>query len=62
MKNEDVNLAIKAAQDLERVITQLLAFKKDFSKIAPYMISEYVYKANTIPIHLSVKVSFFSQF
>ncbi|CAF0779004.1 unnamed protein product [Brachionus calyciflorus] len=55
LKNDDIDLAIKAAQDLERVITQLLTFKKDFSKIAPYMISEYVYKANTIPIHLAVK-------
>ena len=51
-----VNLALKAAQDLERVITQLLTFKKEFSKISPYMISEYVNKANLIAIHPKIKV------
>jgi hypothetical protein len=51
-----VNLALKAAQDLERVITQLLLFKKEFSKISPYMISEYMNKANLIAIHPSIKV------
>ncbi|RNA19700.1 transmembrane 17B-like, partial [Brachionus plicatilis] len=53
--NDELNLAIKAAQDLDRIVAQLVSFKKDFSKIAPCMISEFVYKANTIPVHLSVK-------
>jgi hypothetical protein len=51
-----VNTALRAAQDLERVITQLLQFKKEFSKISPYMISEYVNKANLVAIHPSIKV------
>jgi hypothetical protein len=57
-----VNLALKAAQDLERVITQLLTFKKEFSKISPYMISEYVNKANLIAIHPKIKVIYFIKF
>jgi hypothetical protein len=36
-------------------VTRLSSFKKDFCKIAPYIVSEYVCIANTIPIHQSVK-------
>ena len=38
------------------MITRLGMFKKNFSKIAPYMISEYACIASTIPIHPTVKV------
>ena len=40
-----------------RVSAQLVDFKKDFSKSAPYMISEYVTRATLIPIHPVVKVT-----
>ena len=58
LDDDTLVLAIKAAQDLERIITQLAGFKKEFYKIAPYMLSEYACIANTIPMHPSVKVSF----
>ena len=54
--DENVNLVVKAGQNLERVASQLVAFKQDFSKITPYLISEYVLKANRMPIHPSIKV------
>lgn len=57
LTEESLPLAVKAAQDLERIITRLASFKKDYCKIAPYMISEYACTANTIPIHPAVKVS-----
>ena len=57
IEGENVNLVVKAAQNLERVASQLIAFKQDFSKITPYLISEYVLKANRIPIHPSIKVN-----
>lgn len=73
---DKINLAIKAAQNLERwficiylflilsllliwlflrIVTQLAGFKKYFSKCSPYIMSEYFHKANTLPIHASVK-------
>ena len=57
LEAENVNLVVKAAQNLERVISQLVAFKQDFSKITPYLISEYMLKANRIPIHPAIKVN-----
>lgn len=56
LKEEHVHYSVKAAQDLERIISQLVAFKKHFSKLCPYIISEYFFRANTFPIHVNVKV------
>ena len=39
-----------------RIATQLVGFKRYFSKVSPYMISEYICRANAIPIHPEVKV------
>ena len=55
---ENVHLVAKAAQNLERVVAQLASFKQDFSKITPYLISEYVLKANRTPIHPTIKVHY----
>lgn len=38
-----------------RIVTQLASFKKYFSKVSPYIMSEFFHKANTLPIHASVK-------
>ena len=56
LNETNLSLAVRATQDLERIVSQLVNFKKYFSKIAPYMISEYICKANMIPIHPDVKV------
>lgn len=43
-------------QNLDRLVTQLNDFKKQFSKITPYIISEYCTKASTIAIHPQLKL------
>jgi hypothetical protein len=53
--DQDFELSLKAAEDVERLVTQLIHFKVEFSKIIPYMISEFTASAHSIPIEPTIK-------
>jgi len=50
-----VEFILKSSQNLERLVAQLVPFKTQFSKLCPYMISEYVTAASTQAIHPAIK-------
>ena len=50
--------ALRAAKSLDRLVMQLVAFKREYGKIAPYVIAEYVHRASAANMFTSAKVTY----